>query len=261
MKTGERLLFWVVCFLWLQQEAAAQSFPASGISLARDTAAEQSSGRVVSSSYRVIESAAGDAVGSRIGPGDLLDISVFEAPEMNRSVRVSSNGEISLDLLGPVMAAGLTPAELESALREKLRLTYMKDPHVNVFVRDLESHPVTVIGAVKKPGVFQIQNPKPILEVLSLAEGLGDDAGDKVLILRRASVADPASLSARNPSFSDVAPGSAAAAKYTPVAAVAASAESLRDTWPKRLRRRSIRRSSAAAPDSTMSAMREKWIP
>jgi protein involved in polysaccharide export with SLBB domain len=124
---------------------------------------------------------------SRIGPDDLLEITVFEAPELNRSLRVSANGEISLQLLGPVKAGGLTPRQLESVLQELLRRTYMKDLHVGVFVRELQSHPVSVVGAVKKPGVFQIRGTKTVLELLSMAEGLADDAGDTVLVMRGAS--------------------------------------------------------------------------
>ena len=92
---------------------------------------------------------------SRIGVDDLLDINVFEAPEMDRTVRVSGNGEISLQLLGTVRAVGLTPRELELVLQELLRRTYMKDPHVGVFIRELQSHPISVVGAVKMPGVFR----------------------------------------------------------------------------------------------------------
>jgi polysaccharide export outer membrane protein len=124
----------------------------------------------------------------RIGPEDLLEITVFEAPELNRSVRVSANGEFSLPLIGPVKAAGLTPRELEVVLQELLRRTYMKDPHVGVFVREMQSHPVSVFGAVKKPGVFQIRDAKTLLEVLSMAEGLADDAGDTVLVMRGAGL-------------------------------------------------------------------------
>lgn len=128
---------------------------------------------------------------SRIGPGDLLDISIFEAPEMNRTLRVSASGEISMELLGAVKSSGLTPGELESLLQEKLRRTYMKDPHVGVFVRELQSHPVSVVGAVKKPGVFQIQGTKTVLEMLSMAEGPADDAGESVVILRGAGFSAP----------------------------------------------------------------------
>jgi polysaccharide export outer membrane protein len=123
----------------------------------------------------------------KIGPDDLLEITVFEAPELNGSFRVSAGGEISLSLLGAVKAAGLTPQELESVLDELLRRSYLKDPHVGVFVREMQSHPVSVMGAVKKPGVFQIRGSKSLLEMLSMAEGLSDDAGDTVLVMRGAS--------------------------------------------------------------------------
>lgn len=120
----------------------------------------------------------------RIGPEDVLDINVFEAQELNREVRVATNGEISLPLLGAVGAAGLTPRQLETTLEDLLHQKYMKDPHVGVFVRDMESHPVSVMGAVRKPGIYQIRGTKSLLEILSLAEGLADDAGEDVIILR-----------------------------------------------------------------------------
>jgi polysaccharide export outer membrane protein len=126
----------------------------------------------------------------RIGPEDLLEINVFEASELNRSERVSAGGEVSLPLLGAVHAAGLTPRELESVLEELLRRTYMKDPHVGVFVREMQSHAVAVFGAVKKPGVFQIRGPKTVVELLSMAEGLAEDAGDTVLVTRGARFRD-----------------------------------------------------------------------
>jgi polysaccharide export outer membrane protein len=64
----------------------------------------------------------------------------------------------------------------------------MKDPHVSVFVREMQSHPVSVMGAVRRPGVFQIRGSKTLLEILSLAEGLADDAGETVIILRGAAL-------------------------------------------------------------------------
>jgi polysaccharide biosynthesis/export protein len=124
----------------------------------------------------------------RIGPQDLLEISVFEAPELNRTVRVSASGEISLPLLGAVEAAGATPKALEFTLQELLRRSYMKDPHVSVFMKEMQSHPVSVFGAVKKPGVFQIDGPKSLVEILSMAEGLAEDAGDTVIVVRGAGL-------------------------------------------------------------------------
>ncbi len=120
---------------------------------------------------------------SRIG-------SIFEAPEMNCTVRVSASGEISLQLLGAVHASGLTPRELEYILQALLRGAYMKDPHVGVFIQELQSHPVSVVGAVKMPGVFQIRGTKTVIEVLSMAQGLADDAGDTVLVLHGAGFAE-----------------------------------------------------------------------
>lgn len=120
----------------------------------------------------------------RIGAEDLLEITVFESGELNRTLRVSARGEINLPLVGPVHAAGLTPQALESVIEELLRRTYLQDPHVGVFVRDMQSHPVSVFGAVRKPGVYQIRGEKTIVEVLALAEGLADDAGDTVLVER-----------------------------------------------------------------------------
>jgi polysaccharide export outer membrane protein len=120
----------------------------------------------------------------RIGAEDLIEVTVFEAPEMNRQLRVSASGEISLPLLGAVRAAGLTPRELETVLEELLRRKYLKEPHVGVFVREMQSHAVSVVGAVEKPGVYHIRGSKPLLEVLAMAEGLAADAGDTIRITR-----------------------------------------------------------------------------
>ncbi len=129
----------------------------------------------------------GEQAEYRIGAHDLLEINVFEAPDLNRSLRVSASGEISMPLLGAIQSTGLTARELEGVIEIKLR-QYMKNPHVGVFVTTVESHPVSVVGAVKKPGVFQIRGTKTVLEMLSMAEGLADDAGDQVLVMRGAGL-------------------------------------------------------------------------
>jgi polysaccharide biosynthesis/export protein len=135
--------------------------------------------------FSLSPTAGSDAADYRIGPDDVLDVAVFGAPELNRKVRVSAGGEISMPLIGAVEAAGLTGPELESALDRKLR-EYMNEPHVAVFVSSIESHPVSVLGEVTKPGVFQVRGPKTLLEMLSMAQGLTDNAGDKVLVMRGA---------------------------------------------------------------------------
>ena len=129
----------------------------------------------------------------KLGPEDLLEISVLEAPDLNRTVRVSDDGAISLALLGSIQAAGLSTRELQADLEDRLRHTYMKDPQVSVFVQEMRSHPVSVFGAVEKPGVYQIRYAKTLVEVLSMAQGLADDAGDTVIVVRHpGDSADPA---------------------------------------------------------------------
>lgn len=118
----------------------------------------------------------------RIGSDDQLEISVLEAAELDRSPRVSASGEISLALVGTVRAAGLTARELEIVIEELLRQHYIKEPHVSVQIRDIQSHPISVFGAVKKPGVFQVRGPKTVVEMLSMAEGLDVDAGETVIV-------------------------------------------------------------------------------
>ncbi len=121
----------------------------------------------------------------RLGPEDVIEVAVFEAPELGAVARISATGKITLPLLGPVTASGLTPRQLEMALEELLReREYMHEPHVTVSVREVRSHAVSVIGAVQKPGVYQLQGSKSLIEVLSLASGLAEDAGDTVLVVR-----------------------------------------------------------------------------
>jgi polysaccharide export outer membrane protein len=177
-------IFWVIAgcaVLPLRLVGHAQNLPAGRV---REPAAQSLNGRLEDSRRALPQSADGSAAGDfRIGPGDLLDIVVFEAPEMNCTVRVTDGGEIAMALLDPVKASGLTPRELESTLRESLRRAYMKDPHVGVTVRELQSHPVSVVGSLKQPGVFQIRGSKTLIEMLSMAQGFSDDAGDSVVVM------------------------------------------------------------------------------
>lgn len=132
----------------------------------------------------------------RIGPEDLLDISVFGVPDLSRTVRVSAGGDISLPLLGAVPVAGQTPQDVEESLAGELRAHYMKNPQVTVFVKEMESHGVSVFGAVVKPDVYQIRGAKSLIEVLSMAGGLADDAGDTATIVRGGGVNQTASAEA-----------------------------------------------------------------
>ena len=118
----------------------------------------------------------------RIGPEDLLQISVFQVEDFNRVARVSADGLIYLPLLGQIQAAGLTPHELGQAISRLLSEKYVQDPQVSVLVQEYHGEPVTVIGAVKAPGVYQLKARKTLVHVLSLAGGLADDAGNEIWV-------------------------------------------------------------------------------
>lgn len=123
----------------------------------------------------------------RIGPNDELAINVLDAPDLSNAYRVAADGHMSMPLLGAIKAAGLTPRQLELVLQALLRRTYMKDPQVTVTVVEMQSHSVSVLGAVKNPGVFQIRGTKTLLEMLSMAGGLAPNAGNSVVVMRGAS--------------------------------------------------------------------------
>ena len=119
-----------------------------------------------------------------IGPEDVLDISVWNNAAISRTVPVRPDGKVSLPLLNDVQAAGLTPMQLRDVLIKKLT-EYMPTPEVSVIVREVHSFKVSVIGEVKKPGRHELKSRATVLDVLALAEGLGEFAArGRIVILR-----------------------------------------------------------------------------
>jgi polysaccharide export outer membrane protein len=119
-----------------------------------------------------------------VGSGDVIHIDVFDVPELGRDVRVGDTGDISLPLIpGRIHAAGLTTFELEAKIENLLvENGLVTHPQVSVFIKEQQSQPVSVVGAVAHPMVMQIVRPTTLLEVLALAGGLADDAGAVVLV-------------------------------------------------------------------------------
>ena len=121
----------------------------------------------------------------RIGAQDLLEISVFGVEELGQEVRVNSNGQISLPLIGGVMAGGKTIPELQKTLEDKLEEGYLQDPQVSVFVKEYTSQRITLEGALTKPGIYPITGRTSLLQAIALAEGVTDLADlEGVVILR-----------------------------------------------------------------------------
>jgi len=120
----------------------------------------------------------------KIGPEDLLEISVFEVENLSTKVRVSAQGNISLPLLGVLRVKGLTANELEKEIKDLLAEKYLQDPHVSVFIKEYRSQRVSLIGMVEKPGVYEVSGPKTVLDMLALSGGLKEDAGQLLFLLR-----------------------------------------------------------------------------
>ncbi|MBI1896283.1 MAG: polysaccharide biosynthesis/export family protein [Acidobacteria bacterium] len=157
--------------LWLLFAAAAP--PARGAAAGPATAAAERVSAAPASEYR-------------LGPEDRLFIHILDLDEIDpaRPVSVDAHGSINLPVAGRVQAAGLTADELESELRRRLS-GILQEPEVTVTVSEFRSHPVSILGAVKNPGVHQVHGRKTLFEILSLAGGLNADAGNAIKITRR----------------------------------------------------------------------------
>jgi len=129
-----------------------------------------------------------------IGPEDVLDIEVFGVPELNKTVRVANDGTISLALLGHVPAAGLSTRQLREDLETRYGHSYLESPQVSVFVKEYHAQPVSVIGAVERPGLYQLTAPRSLVEVLSMAGGLAKrtsaPAGRTLIVTRKGGFGD-----------------------------------------------------------------------
>lgn len=123
--------------------------------------------------------------GYRIGPGDLLDIRVFGRAELTRETRVDNNGRITLPFIKELQAACLTEAQLAATITEKYK-KYLRDPQVDVLIKDYRSQPVAVIGAVTQPGRFQLQRRVRLLELVTFAGGPSNRAGSSVQVIHSA---------------------------------------------------------------------------
>jgi polysaccharide export outer membrane protein len=121
-----------------------------------------------------------------IGAGDLLHIDVFDVPELSRDVRVSDTGDISYPLIpGKIEAAGLNPFQLEDKLEQLLiENGLVSHPQVSVFMKEQTSQPISVVGAVGHTMIYQVIRPTTLLEVLTAAGGISDDAGSVVIVTR-----------------------------------------------------------------------------
>lgn len=119
----------------------------------------------------------------KIGPLDVLDVSVFKVPDLTKTVQVSEDGTINYPLIGDFPAAGRTAKELEHDLTQKLGAKYLRDPQVTVLVKEFNSQRVTISGSVKTSGVYAIKGNTSLMQVIAMAGDIDSttDSGDIIL--------------------------------------------------------------------------------
>lgn len=144
----------------------------------------------INQSLSLVAAQSGDSADYRIGPDDLLQMTIYNIPEQDARVtprvtllRVSQDGLIVAPLVGTVQVKGKTPRQLEQDLRQRYE-KYIKSPQIGVLVTEYRQR-VSVMGAVQKPGVFELTGPKTVIDMVALAGGITEKAGNQVHLYRQ----------------------------------------------------------------------------
>ena len=155
-----------------------------------------SSSALAQQSNRPVPEVAANLPMQAVGLNDLIAVSVYDAPELSRTIRVGADGYIRLPMLKQrVKADGLYPADLETAIAAALRQEeILVDPFVTVTIAEYHSRPISVAGAVRMPLVFQAESSITLLEAIARAQGLREDAGREILVSRSQSGSDGKSV-------------------------------------------------------------------
>jgi polysaccharide export outer membrane protein len=127
----------------------------------------------------------------RIGPGDVLEVEVYDDPDLSGLVTVQHGGEISFPLLGEVVVNGLTAKEVRETLTRLLARDYLVDPQVAVRVKEHRSQWITLVGEVQRPGKYFLQGSKTLLELLTEAGGFTPQASGEVVVSKRSGPETP----------------------------------------------------------------------
>jgi polysaccharide biosynthesis/export protein len=122
----------------------------------------------------------------KLGPGDLIEVSVYNVPELATKARVSNSGDVYLPLIDYVHVDGLTQEEAQTLIEKRLADGgFVRSPHVTIFVDEAASQGVTVIGEVTKPGIYPDVADHKLYEVISQAGGFSQSASRKIAVIRR----------------------------------------------------------------------------
>jgi len=121
-----------------------------------------------------------------IGAQDLVEITVFNVPELSKSLQVANTGTINFPLLGEITVAGKTARQVEQDLTTRLGVEYLQNPQVTVYVKENNSRNITISGAVRKPGVYPLETRTSLLQAIAIAGDFNESAETTVLVLRGA---------------------------------------------------------------------------
>ncbi len=121
----------------------------------------------------------------RVGPMDLLEISVFGAPDLDNSYQVDFEGKLKLPLIGTVPATGYTAAQLALELEKRLAENYLQDPDVTVRIMETRKRYITVDGSVAKPGMYPVEGQLTLLQAIALSGGPTDGANPRRVVVFR----------------------------------------------------------------------------
>jgi polysaccharide export outer membrane protein len=120
----------------------------------------------------------------KLGVGDLIEMTVYDVPELTTKTRISSNGDIYCALIGPTHVAGLTTEEAAALIQTRLS-AYLKDPYVSLFVMEYASQGASLLGEVNKPGVYPVMGDQHLFDLISASGGLTERAGHSITITHR----------------------------------------------------------------------------
>ena len=120
----------------------------------------------------------------KIGPDDIIEVAVFKVPELSKAAQVNESGSINLPLLGEVPAVGRTTRDMEQDLTKSLGAKYLRNPQVNVSVKEYNSQRVTLEGDIKKPGIYPFRGRMTLLQLVASAGGFEATADTEVIVFR-----------------------------------------------------------------------------
>ena len=144
--------------------------------------------------------------------GDLIQVNVFDSPDLSGSFRVDSKGDLELPLGGMIKVKGLTAAEAGAAIAARLKeASILLDPHVTVLILEYQSQGVTITGEVRSPGVYPLLGNRTILDLIAMAGGLNENAGKMASVFHRG---DPNSVRQVRLDVSVQTPGSIADSNF-----------------------------------------------